>query len=210
MEKTRAFVITKLEYFSDLFIEAHNHLSYNAIVDRSSLRRLLLDATSANRELFYPKDRITVYDAQVDANGYASSLRPIVDKYFGAIDVTDARFVEHCYVSDREYDLAFTNARRRLEDSVTPYLEKFDIQNFRESETGGGFGNRIAKNVVGGRAADVVVLFGGKGVGKSTFLKRLLFYRPPHVVEKNGVIALIDLLTVAPDGDVIRERFGKA
>jgi hypothetical protein len=201
----RALVICKIEYFSRYFVEAHNNFSYNSIVEQASLRRLFLDGSIANRELFYPKDRIAAYDAPVDANGYASSLRPITDRYFGPIDVRDTRFMENCYVSDREYDLAFTNARRRIEDALTPFLEQFNVREFRSSEGGGSFGNRIAKNVIGSRPADVVVLFGGKGVGKSTFLRRLLFHRAPHVIEKNGVVAMIDLLHVPPDAQQIQE-----
>lgn len=202
----RAFVVGRFEYFSQRFIEAHNTFSYHAITEKASLRRLFLDSSVANRELFYPKNKITAYDALVDANGYASSLRPIVDRYFGVIDVRDSRFMEHCYVSDREYDLAFVNARRRLEDSITPFLEQYNVRDFRESARGGGFGKRIAKNVVGARPADIVVLFGGKGVGKSTFLKRLLFHNPPHVIAKNGVVAIVDLLNVPPDGEQIQKE----
>jgi hypothetical protein len=205
----RAFVVGRMEYFSQRFIEAHNTFSYNAIVERGSLRRLFFDGSIANRELFYPKNRISAYDALVDANGYASSLRPLADKYFGAIDVSDPIFMENCYVSDREYDLAFTNASRRLEDAVTPFLKQFSIRDFQDSERGGSFGNRIARNVVGLRPADVVVLFGGKGVGKSTFLRRLLFHRPPHVIEKNGVVVMIDLLSVPPDAGEIKGSIWK-
>lgn len=201
----RAFVVGKIEYFSQRFIEAHNLFSYNAIMEKTSLRRLFLDGSINNRELFYPKDRITVYDAPVDANGYASSLRPIADKYFGVIDAGDSAFMESCYVSDREYDLAFTNAKRRLEDAITPFLKQFSIRDFQDSDRGGSFGNRVAKNLVGLRPADVVVLFGGKGVGKSTFLRRLLFHSPPHVIEKKGVVVMIDLLNVPPDGVEIQK-----
>ncbi|HUP87799.1 MAG TPA: hypothetical protein VM100_00460, partial [Longimicrobiales bacterium] len=130
--KLRAFVIRSLSYFDEHFIEAHNHFSYSAITEKGALRRLLLDKTFHNRELFYPKLRVTSYDAQVDANTYASSLRPIADHYFGAIDAEDFDFMDSCYVSDREYDRAFLNARRRLEDALTPYLEQYGIQQFKD------------------------------------------------------------------------------
>jgi hypothetical protein len=197
----KALVVNGIDYFSTRFIEAHNLFSYNAIAEGASLRRLFLDGTLANRELFYPKDRIATYDAQVDANGYASSLRPIAEKYFGVMDARDSGFMENCYVSNRDFDLAFTNAKRRLEDAVTPFLQQFQIHDFHDSGKGGGFGKRIARNVVGLRPADVVVLFGGKGVGKSTFLRRLLIHRPPQVIAKKGVIVLVDLLTVEPNRD---------
>lgn len=194
----RALVINGLEYFSRHYLEAHSRFSYDAIVQRGSLRRLFLDGTLANRELFYAKDRITVYDAPVEANAFASSLRPLADKYFGAIDASDAGFMDNCYVSDRQYDLAFTNAKRRLEDAVTPFLEQFDVRDFHDRGRGGGFASRLEKGVVGLRPADVVVLFGGKGVGKSTFLRKLLVRNPPKVIAKNGVIVHIDLLNVQP------------
>ena len=194
----KGLVVDSIEYFSSQFTEAHNLFSYRAISEEASLRRLFLDGPLTNRELFYPKDHIAVYDALVDANGYASSLRPIADRYFGVIDATDHVFMESCYVSDREYDVAFVNAKRRLEDAVTPFLRQFQIRDFKASDRGGGFGARISKNLVGLRPADVVVLFGGKGVGKSTFLRRLLIHSPPHVIEKSGLIVIIDLLAVEP------------
>lgn len=201
----RAFVISGLEYFSEKFIEAYSSLSFNAITEEGSLRKLLLDVSTANRELFYPKERIRSYDMPVDSNQYASSLRPIADRYFGVIDVGDAEFMESCYVSDREYDVAFNSARRRLEDSVTPYLQAYDVKNFRDSDAGGSFGNRLGKSVITNRATDVVILFGSKGVGKSTFLRRLLFHRPPQVLKKNAAMAVIDLLNAPRDLAVLRQ-----
>jgi len=72
----RAFVISGLGYFSQRFIEAHNHLSYRAISEGGSLRKLLLDSALSNRELFYPKEQIRSFDAPVDSNHYASSCGP--------------------------------------------------------------------------------------------------------------------------------------
>lgn len=199
-----AFVISSLDYFAERFIEAHNHFSFTAITEKGSLRRLLLDSAIHNRELFYPKLKVASFDAPVDANHYASTLRPIADNYFGVIDVEDFEFMEYCYVSDREYDLAFANARRRLEDAITPYLEQYNVQHFKDSIDGGGFGKRLTKNIVNTRSTDVVVLFGGKGVGKSTFLRKLLFHKPPQIIKKNSVVALIDLLNTPPEKELIR------
>ncbi len=200
----KAFAVFSMRFFSERFTEAHNHLSYESITTRGSLRRLLLDLTIHNRELFYPKARVPSFDATVNANAYASSLRPIGLRFFGTIDAGDQEFMDNCYVSRREYDLAFTNARRRLEDALTPYLEQYDIRNFKDSPQGGGFGNRLKKTVIKERAADVVVLFGGKGVGKSTFLHKLLFHRPPQILKKNAIVTLVDLLNTPPDIAEIR------
>lgn len=195
----KAFVVTSLDYFARHFSQASNNFSYAAITEDGALRRLLLDQALHNRELYYPKGKVVGYEATVDSNRFASSLRPIVDKYFGVIDVDDLVFMESCYVSDREYDAAFVNARRRLEDAITPFLEKYNIQDFKDGGTGGGFARRLQKGVVQAKKSDVIVLFGGKGVGKSTFLRRLLFHKPPQALRKHSSIAYIDLLTDTPD-----------
>lgn len=197
--KLKAFVISSLDYFAQKFTEAQNTFAYTQITDKGSLQRLLLDDTHFNRQLYYPKERIASFGAQVDSNNYASSLRPIMDKYFGVIPQDDSEFMESCYVSDREYDLAFANARRRLEDALTPYLEQYNIRDFRDGDSGGGLGRRLQKAVLNRGKTDVVVLFGGKGVGKSTFLRKLLFHKPPHILEKNAVVAIVDLLNVQHD-----------
>jgi GTPase SAR1 family protein len=199
-----AFVISSLDYFAEKFIEAHNYFSFAAITEKGSLRRLLMDSAVHNRELFYPKLKVSSFDAPVDANQFASTLRPISDKYFGVIDVEDSDFMEYCYVSDREYDLAFANARRRLEDAITPYLEQYNVQHFKDANDGGGFGKRLTKNIISTKGTDVVVLFGGKGVGKSTFLRKLLFHKPPQIIKKNSVVALIDLLNTPPEKELLR------
>lgn len=163
-KESGAFVIPNLSYFSDKFTDSFNNFSYQAIVENGSLRRLLLDGTLFNRELYYPKLRVPSYDAPVDANRFASSLRPIVDKYFGVIDPADSVFMDNCYVNEREYDIAHRNTLHRLEDAITPYLKEFNVQDFRDADTGGGFANRLSKPVTAGRSSDVVVLFGGKEV----------------------------------------------
>ncbi len=201
----KAFVVTELKYFSEKFSEAHNHFSYNNIVDHGSLRRLLLDKAIYNRELYYPKTRVTNYDAPVDSNRFASMLRPITDKYFGKIEVDDTIFMDNCYVNDREYDRTLTNARRVLEDSITPFLQQYNIQNFQDTDGGGGFGRRIQKSITNTKKADVLVLFGGKGVGKSTFLRRMLFHKPPQTLRKHGAIAYVDLLPDALEGQTAAE-----
>lgn len=201
----KAFVIPSLAYFANRFIEAENNFGYTSITQMGSLRKLLLDSSIHNRELFYPKAKITAYTAPVDANQYASMLRPLADHFFGVFPIDDATFLEECYVSDREYDIAFASARRRLEDELTPYLQSFSIKNFSDAATGGQFANRLSKSLIEKRPGDVVILFGGKGVGKSTFLNKLLFWRPPQIVKKHSIICLVDLLKNPDIADAIEK-----
>lgn len=202
----RAFVVPNLRYFSEHFTEAINNLGYTSIVERAALHRLLSTHPAFNRELYYPKQRITAYNAQITANQYAPVLRPIMDRYFGVIDENDQDLMEACYVSGKEFENAFTSARAVLADSLTPYLEQYRIQDIANRNTGGTFARRIEKTLLSRPSTSVMVLFGGKGIGKSTFLRRLLFHKQPQILKKHSVIALVDLLAVPETKDIIHER----
>lgn len=114
--------------------------------------------------------------------------------------------MNECYVSDSSYESAFRSAEALLTDSVTPFLSEYGIRDTKNDDGGGSFGNRLEKSIVRDSRADVVVLFGGKGIGKSTFLRRLLYVRPPQIIKKNAVVALIDLLNVPEDKRAIEAR----
>jgi hypothetical protein len=201
----RAFVIASLRYFADNFTEAHNNFSYSQIADHGSINRILLGDRLLNRELFYPKERITAFNASIDVNNFAPALRPMAETYFGNIDESDRDFMSACYVLERDYDKTFKDASHRIEDALTPYLEQYGVQDFAGKEKGGKFGNRLAKTIRSGARTDVVVLFGGKGVGKSTFLRRLLYTTPPQILRKHANVCVIDLLnTPEREEDIAR------
>lgn len=51
----------------------------------------------------------------------------------------------------------------------------------------------------------MLVLFGGKGAGKSTFIKRLLHHNPPRWLLENAHSCILDLLNVSEDTNTIRD-----
>lgn len=191
----KAFVIKGNNYFSDCFSEAINTLGYESI-RTGSLKHILGSIGRQNRELFYPKDKIASYDHEISSNDYAQDLRPFAIKYFGAIDVSENEFMESCYVSHREYENAFQNFRGLIKDSLSPYFEEHGVQDLVDNEKGGVFGNRIARSLRVKKTGEVIVLFGGKGAGKSTFLRKLLYHKPPQYLSKYSRVAIADLLNV--------------
>ncbi|MEX0143842.1 hypothetical protein MRBLMS1_004749 [Massilia sp. LMS1-1-1.1] len=190
----RAFVIPSLDGFSSSFTQIFNSLSYRCVSYDGSLNSLLSRSIQENRETYRPGFEIPAYARAIQPNKYVQQLRPIADRYFGVIDETHLDFMDACYVSDREYENAFRSAQSLLTDSLTPYLEEYGIKQITNDDGGGAFGNRIEKSILE-RRGDVVVLFGGKGIGKSTFLRKLLFVRQPQILRKNAVTIIIDLLS---------------
>lgn len=196
-----AFVIKNLRYFIDEYIHAINHFGYTAISEQNSLKKLLDKSSEQRRNIFYPKDKINAFDEKIHFNQLYNRLDPIMKKFFGTFKEND-KFLEHCYIHDREYEAVFDGVREILKDSLTPYFAHFRVTDFVDSSDGGAFGTRIGSSSKK-MDADVVVLFGGKGVGKSTFLKKLLFYTPPAFLAENSVICYIDLLNVSEDREAV-------
>jgi hypothetical protein len=204
----RAFVIPSLDDFAQSFTRVFNTLSYRCVSFDGSLNSLLSRDTQENRETYRPSHEIPAYARAIQPNKYVQYLRPIAERYFGVIDESQAELFDACYVSDGEYENAFRSAQLMLTDALTPYLENYGIRQTSNDDGGGTFGNRIEKSVLD-RRGDVVVLFGGKGIGKSTFLRRLLFVRQPQILKKNSVTVYIDLLNVPEDKALVHEEIWK-
>jgi GTPase SAR1 family protein len=203
-ESLQAFVIRSLSFFELEYTAAYNALSFTAITERHALSSLLTNSPSRDRSIFYAKDRIPSYAHSITANRLATTLRPIVNYYFGVIGDDDSDFMERCYVSQRDYQQTFDGMRTLIEDALSPYFAAYGVQQLDETGKGGRLGGRLTKNIKKGRKGEVLVLFGGKGSGKSTFIKRLLHHNPPRWLRDHSVVAIIDLLKTPDDTEVIR------
>lgn len=128
-----------------------------------------------------------------------------MNHYFGVIGDNDTEFMERCYVSERDYHHAFDGMRSLIQDSLSPYFREYGVQQLEDTGKGGGLGGRLTKNIKKGRKGEVLVLFGGKGAGKSTFIKRLLHHNPPRWLRDHAVVAIADLLKMPEETEVIRK-----
>lgn len=203
-ETLNAFVVRSLNFFSDEYTKAVNSLSFSSITERMSLASLLSVSPAKDRAIFYPKEKISSYSYSISANKLAGTLRPIINYYFGVIGDDDTEFMDKCYVSQRDYHQTSEGMRTILHDSLTPYFEEYGVQQLDDTGKGGRLGGRITKNIKHGRRNEVLILFGGKGSGKSTFIKRLLFHKPPRWLQDHATTAIIDLLNIPEDRRVIR------
>lgn len=195
----RAFVIPSLDAIDSEFIKVYNSLSFKCVSYDGSLNALISRTPNENKETYRSGHDIPVYTRTIEANKYVQYLRPIAERFFGQITASDVELMNEVYVSDSNYESAFKSASAILVDSVTPYLETFGVKDTANTDNGGSFGSRLEESIKKDSRADVVVLFGGKGIGKSTFLRRLLYVKPPAIVKENAVVVLIDLLTVPED-----------
>lgn len=205
-EDLQAFVIRGLEFFVKEYTKCINSLSFLAITDNASLSSLLTAVKQKDRSVFYPKERIQSYSHPITSNRLASTLRPLANHYFGVISDDDTDFMDKCYVSQREYKTTFDGIHSLIHDSLTPYFEEYGVQQLEDTGKGGQLGGRLTKNLKKGRKGEVLVLFGGKGAGKSTFIKRLLHHNPPRWLKDHSAVSIVDLLKVPAEKEVIRNH----
>lgn len=208
-ETLQAFVVRELAFFRKEYTKAINCLSFIAITEKVSLPSLLTSSLPKDRSIFYPKEKIVSYSHTITANRLATTLRPIVNHYFGVIKDNDIEFMDRCYVSQREYQGTQDGMRSLIHDSLTPYFANYGVQQLDDTGKGGRLGGRLTKNIKNNRKSEVLVLFGGKGSGKSTFIKRLLHHNPPQWLREHAVIAIVDLLKIPEDVTTIRETIWK-
>lgn len=208
-EDLKAFVVRSLSFFIDDYTKAINTLSFIAIFDNASLSPLLSSSQPKDRSIFYPKDKILSYSHPINANRLASTLRPIANHYFGIISDDDTDFMDKCYVSQREYKSTFDGIHSLIQDSLSPYFAEYGVSQLDDTGKGGKLGGRLTKNLKKGRKGEVLVLFGGKGAGKSTFIKRLLHHTPPRWLKDHSVISIVDLLKIPENKETIRAHIWK-
>ena len=200
-----AFVIRGLQFFKTEYIKARNTFSFIAITENASLVSALSTTLPKDRSVYYPRERINSYSHPIKSNWLATKLRPVVNYYFGVISDADTDFMERCYVSQREYQDTTNGMRSLIHDSISPYFESYGIQQLDDTGKGGRLGGRLTKNLKNNIKGEVLILFGGKGAGKSTFTKRLLHHNPPRWLLENAQSCIVDLLDIPEDTVVIRD-----
>jgi GTPase SAR1 family protein len=197
-----ALVIPSLNYFATNFTEVDNLLSYQAVAEVRSLQIALDPRRGTTRELYYPKNGIGHYDAAFARNEYAKFLDPIARRYFTDISPTDNRMMRSCYVFAQGTHEAEADLKTRLTDQLTPFFSNDGAVEISETRSGGSFAQRIAKSLAAAKT-DVLIVYGGKGAGKSTFVRRLLYHDPPPELQLHAFPIIIDFLQAPQQHDAL-------
>jgi hypothetical protein len=206
-KKLSAYVIKDLDYFEKNLITAINLLGYDAVNTHESLNANIGVTKKTYSEIFYPKNNITAYNTPVNSNNYAGILKTISMKYLGPIPEYDKEFMDACYVTNKGLnDSLQKDIQGFLHDSLTPYFKNLGFRDFTDDKRGGAFGSRIADIIKKEKLNNVMILFGGRGAGKSTFIKRFLYLTQPIEIKMHSQVGLITLLYAAQTKEQLTEE----
>jgi hypothetical protein len=206
-KKLPAFVIKELDFFIYDYTTAINILGYTSMTELNSIANNIGVNKKSYTEIFFPKQQINAFDSPVNSNKYAGPLSSLSRKFLGPIPFSDKDFMDNCYVSNKgHYDELQKNVSGFLHDSLTPYFKNQGFREFTDDKAGGAFGNNIIKAIKQENLDNVMILFGGRGSGKSTFLKRFLFHSRPVEINMYSEIALVDLIDSAQTKETLSEE----
>lgn len=194
-KKLPCLLIKDISSFINDLTYITNVIGYTAVINYNSLIKNIGVSKKTYAEIFYPKNNITTYETPVNSNKYAGSLKTISQRFLGPIPETDKEFMDNCYVSNKgKYDNLQNDIQGFLHDSLTPYYENLGFRDFTVDKESGAFGRKIADIIKKEKLNNVIILFGGRGAGKSTFIKRFLYHSQPIEISMYSKVGLVTLL----------------
>ncbi len=142
-------------------------------------------------------------DERINRNPVDMHIRPIISKFFTDLVSEDTiKYLDECYCNDdrlSQYEKQITSL---LEDDI-PKLgipvqdSKYFDEDFLSKQKGHVFGY--------GKTSDVMMILGGVGVGKTTFIHRYFNYILPENIRKNIVWVYIDFTKLSDENINIKE-----
>jgi hypothetical protein len=168
-----AYVFASIKEVEERFTEFWNLLSYPA-VSAGKLREAFLPVGGEGRGFSRPVEMILDADANYNRNPINVALRPYVSKFFGDIAAQDdIEILERCYVRTVPLQIIDESLKLMIKDTIPEFASSAVQIRMSREERGGQVEREVRRVVEGKRATGTVILImGGIGSGKSTFLKR--------------------------------------
>ncbi len=196
-EELNGFVIHNIEFFTKDFTEAYRLFNYKNLVQNKSLQNILQKRLHKSKQTYSCKNGITSFSVPVDLNEYAQYLSKPVKYFFSDFKEDDKEFLNNCYVDERLYENTKKTLASMLIDNATPFLVNHGVINYERNKLSTKLSKKIANFINYSDNKHIVVIYGDRGCGKSTFIKKLIYSDIPENIQEKLSIIYIDLLEYA-------------
>lgn len=192
-----AIVFATPKVLEEDFTTFWNLLSYEA-VRAGRLDDSFRATASVSRGYHRPISRIVNADATYARNPINTALRPYVEKYFGDIASQDElEVLEHCYIHSQPLQIIDRDLSMIIQDGI-PRFAAHAVQILTDEVDQGGPIEADLRRVLSQEPlpGTAILLMGGIGAGKTTFLRRFFTFVARDLVRSGGpaVLALINFL----------------
>ena len=176
----------------DNFHEFLRLLLYANIIN-GSLDNTFIPDIGTDRIFDKPISYITNINALYGRNIISSLLQPYIQKFFGDISSgSNDNIFEPCYVYSKalqDMDKTFKNI---IKDEIPSYAEKDGFQELLQTKDGGELAKRLKLHLSEKNIGNSVILMGGIGCGKSTYLRRLIHLLSKDAIKNKTLLIYID------------------
>jgi hypothetical protein len=181
-----AIIFSSAGIIKDNFIDFWNLLSPYAI-QSGLLESTFSSAQLVNRKLLRVIDYLFYPDQPMLRNRLHNQLSPIVNRIFGDIAEDDQiEILQRCYIHSKTLKIIDENLKLLVTDTIPHFALNDGTIDIKTGENDAGeFGQTIGK-ILTDPQGDVLLLLGGIGAGKSTFLKRFFKFVGKDLIDRTG------------------------
>lgn len=197
----RAYFISNPNYFIENYVDAMKLFSYDQMINSNTLFEVCGVDIQSNRPTIIPAENVQHIKHPVEQNELARYTKIICSDIFGEISESNSELMEHCYVSEDNIGRQFDSARKEINDSLAPFFLHYKIEDISNKTSTGKFEKNIVE-IVKARLGKTIVIFGGRGAGKTTFLRKILTHQAPHGIKhfsKRAIVTLTDATETKED-----------
>lgn len=168
----QAIVFPSLEYIEAHFTDFWNLLSFDSVVN-GSLDKTFGAKPTISRELHRVSDELINRDMPLDRNRLHNQLNPIVSSVFDDIAEQESmEILKSCYVHSKTLRIVTEDMDNAITDAIPLSLKRENTTQIRTGpEDAGSFGEALSRSSKTDHG-QLLLLLGGIGSGKTTFLKR--------------------------------------
>jgi hypothetical protein len=184
------------------FIRFWNILSYPAIL-KGSLDEYFSHEITQVEESKRPIDFLRDPDASLSRNKYHMQLRPFIEGVFRDLGPGQhIDILEKCYVYNRSLRIIDDDFRLVIKDSLPRFLEsQGTVETTATVFDAGVMGESITKHMQQGKQ-HILLLLGGIGAGKTTYINRFFHYTGKSFLDKNGIWFYVNFLAAPNENEL--------